>query len=136
MSKKVVEACAAVIRKDGKFLITKRLETSPMGHCWEFPGGKIEPGETVEACAIREVMEEVGIEIKVERRLQDLHYDYPHGLIHLYFVLCSHIAGEPKTIECAEVRWIESHEFAQFEFPPADVGVIETLVKATSASFL
>lgn len=136
MSKKVIEACAAVIRKDGKFLITKRLETSPMGHCWEFPGGKIEPGETVEECAIREVKEEVGIEIKIERRLQDLHYDYPHGLIHLYFVLCSHTSGEPRTIECAEVRWIESHEFAQFEFPPADVGVIETLVKETTDSFL
>lgn len=125
--RKTIEAVAAVIERDGKFLITKRLETSPMGHCWEFPGGKIEPGETIEACAVRECLEEIDVTVEPVRRLQDPWYDYPHGRIHLHFVLCRIVSGEPRPIECREVKWIAPDQFADFEFPPADVGVIESL---------
>ncbi|MBI2066452.1 MAG: 8-oxo-dGTP diphosphatase MutT [Deltaproteobacteria bacterium] len=129
-NKKKIEAVAAVIQDKGKFLITLRLETSPMGHCWEFPGGKIEPGESVEQCAIRECREEVGITIDPIRRLKDLWYDYPHGHIHLYFVLCRWVAGLPRPIECREARWISPGEFASYEFPPADQTVIEELIQS------
>ena len=125
--KKIIEAVAAVIEKNGNFLITKRLKTSPMGHCWEFPGGKIESGETIEACIIRECQEEIDVVIEPLRRLREEWYDYPHGHVHLWFVLCKIISGEPKPIECREVRWIEPCEFKNFEFPPADIGVIESL---------
>ncbi len=128
---KIIEAVAAVIQKDGKFLITKRLETSPMGHCWEFPGGKREADETIEACAIRECMEEIGVTIKTVRYLQDQFYDYPHGKIHLHFVLCQIVSGEPQTLQCREVRWIEPHQFIDFEFPPADREVIGMLTSPT-----
>lgn len=124
-----IKAVAAVIERDGKFLITKRLETSPMGHCWEFPGGKIEPGETVEECAVRECKEEIGVAVEPLRRLREEDYDYPHGFVHLWFVLCRIVAGEPKPIHCREVRWIESRQFPEFEFPPADVNVIEELIR-------
>ena len=98
-----------------------------MGHCWEFPGGKIEAGETVEECIIRECQEEIGVVIEPVRRLQDLFYDYPHGHVHLYFVLCRIVSGTPTPIECREARWIEPHQFPNFEFPPADIGVIRDL---------
>ena len=127
---KVIEAVAAVIERDGKFLITKRLETSPMGHCWEFPGGKIEKGETIEECAIRECREEIDVTVEPIRRLCEEWYDYPHGNVHLYFVLCRIVSGEPKPIHCREARWIEPRQFPDFEFPPADVGVIEELMKS------
>ncbi len=123
----LIEAVAAIIARDGKFLITKRLETSPMGHCWEFPGGKIEPNETIEECIIRECQEEIDVAIEPIRRLQEAWYDYPHGRVHLYFVLCKIVSGVPKPVECREARWIESHEFIDYEFPPADRGVIEKL---------
>lgn len=124
---KIIEAVAAVIEKDGKFLITKRLETSPMGHCWEFPGGKVEPGESINDCIVRECMEEIGVVIQPLRYLQDKFYDYPHGKIHLHFVLCQIVSGEPQTLQCREARWIEPHQFIDFEFPPADREVIAQL---------
>ncbi len=126
--RKPIEVAAAVIEQDRKFLITLRLETSPMGHCWEFPGGKIEPGETVEACIVRECREEIGVTVEPLRRIQEMTYDYPHGFIHLWFVHCRIVVGAPTPIECREVRWIERHEFPNYEFPPADVGVIDLLV--------
>jgi mutator protein MutT len=129
MIQKPIEAVCAVIRRKDKFLITLRMEKSPMGHCWEFPGGKMEKGETVEECAIRECREEIGVEVKPIRRLQDLNYDYPHGFIHLYFVLCEIVAGQPQTIECRDAKWIHPSEFEKYEFPPADRGVIEELLK-------
>lgn len=120
-----------MIERDGKFLITKRLETSPMGHCWEFPGGKMEAGETIEECAIRECQEEIDVTIEPLRRLRDETYDYPHGLILLHFVLCRLPSGEPKPIQCREAKWIDPKEFPDYEFPPADVGVIEELLRGS-----
>lgn len=125
---KIIKAVAAVIERDGKFLITKRLETSPMGHCWEFPGGKIEPGETIEECALRECQEEIDVQIEPIQRLKHVWYDYPHGKVSLHFVHCRLSQGEPKPIQCREIRWIELREFPLFEFPPADIGVIQDLL--------
>lgn len=125
--KEIIHAVAAVIEREGKFLITKRLETSPMGHCWEFPGGKIEPGESIEACAVRECGEEIDVVVEPVRRLREEWYDYPHGRVHLWFVLCRLVSGEPRSVQCREARWIRPEEFSQYEFPPADIGVIKDL---------
>lgn len=119
-----------MIKDNGKFLITKRLENSPMGHCWEFPGGKIEPGETIEECIIRECQEEIAVTITPLKRLRDEWYDYPHGRIHLHFVLCEITEGKPKPVQCREIKWIKDKEFVNYEFPPADVRVIKDLLSA------
>ncbi len=130
IEKKRIRAAAAVILRDGLFLITKRMKASPMGHCWEFPGGKIEAGETVEQCVVRECQEEIDVTVKPVRVLGEEEYDYDHGHIHLTFVLCELGAGiEPTPIECEQAKWIQSSEFPQYEFPPADMGVIEALMK-------
>ena len=123
----LIKAVAAVIERDGKFLITLRMEHSPMGHCWEFPGGKIEPGESIEECAVRECQEEIGVRVEPLRRLKSVRYNYPHGKILLHFVLCRLVVGEPKPIECREARWIEPRQFPDFEFPPADIEVIDEI---------
>ncbi len=125
----LIEAACAVIEQEGRFLITLRLETSPMGHCWEFPGGKMELHETVEECIIRECREEIAVEVIPLRRLEDARYDYPHGKILLHFVLCRIVSGEPRPVACRKILWIRPDEFGQYEFPPADIGVIERLRK-------
>ena len=125
--KPIVEACAAVIEKEGKFLITQRRADAPLGNCWEFPGGKIEPNESFDACVVREVQEELGIQVRPERHLESVWYDYPHARVHLHFILCVWVGGSPQTLECADLRWISPHEFPDFHFPPADVRVIQAL---------
>jgi mutator mutT protein len=122
-----IRVVACVIERDGQFLITKRLKHSHLGHLWEFPGGKIEPGETVEACAIRECKEEIDVDIQPLRLIQELHHDYPEVSVHLYFVLCEFSGGEPKALHCADWKWVRPEELATFEFPEADKKILEIL---------
>jgi 8-oxo-dGTP diphosphatase len=124
---KSFEVAAAVISSQGKFLITRRLKTSHLGHCWEFPGGKIEPGESVEACLIRECQEEIGVLVKPLKKLQELKHTYPEMKVHLHFWLCEIVSGLPQPLECADCRWVKPEELKQFEFPEADRKLIEVL---------
>ncbi|MDO8461636.1 MAG: 8-oxo-dGTP diphosphatase MutT [Deltaproteobacteria bacterium] len=126
-----IEAVAAVIERDGLFLITKRLKESHLGHCWEFPGGKREKGETVEECAVRECQEEIGVVVEPIRYLKAVRYEYPEVKVFLHFVLCRLVSGEPQPIECAEPTWIRPEDFSKYEFPAADRSVIEGLIQET-----
>lgn len=118
----------AVIRNDqGLILIDRRPEKGLLGGLWEFPGGKIEPEETVEACIEREILEEIGIEIEVENHLITLDHDYSHFRLTLIVHYCRHVSGEPQTIECQEIRWVTLDEIDQFPFPKANTKIIAAL---------
>lgn len=123
-TRKSIEVVAAIIQKDDQFLITKRLKKSHLGHCWEFPGGKIEPNETIEECIIRECKEEIDIEIKPVRKIKELTHSYDEITVHLHFMICELISGVPKAIECADLKWVNAEELSQFEFPEADREII------------
>jgi mutator protein MutT len=125
-----VRVVACVIERDGKYLITKRLKHSHLGHLWEFPGGKVEPGETLEQCAVRECQEEIGVEVKPLKLVQEIVHDYPERSVRLYFIACELISGAPRAIHCADWRWVKPDELKNFEFPAADKKIIEGLVKA------
>lgn len=125
-----IQVVACVIERGGEFLITKRLKTSHLGHCWEFPGGKVEPGESLAQCAIRECREEIGVEIKPLKLIQDLRHDYPEKSVHLYFVLSIILSGEPKAIECADWRWVQPRQFSDFEFPEGDKKIIQDFIRS------
>lgn len=130
LDSKTVQVVACVIERGGEFLITKRLKTSHLGHCWEFPGGKLEPGESLEACARRECKEELDIEVRPMRLLQEVSHAYPDKSVHLYFVLCELSGGTPKAIECAEWRWVYPRQFPLFEFPEADRQIVADFIRA------
>ncbi|MEC4806143.1 MAG: A/G-specific adenine glycosylase [Jaaginema sp. PMC 1079.18] len=118
----------AVIRdENGKILIDRRLEEGLLGGMWEFPGGKIEPGETVQDCIKREIKEEIGIDIAVEDHLITINHAYTHFKITLNVYFCRHLAGEPQTIECQEIRWVTLDEIDQYPFPKANTRIIEAL---------
>lgn len=118
----------AVIRdENGKILIDRRLEEGLLGGMWEFPGGKIEPGETIQDCIIREIKEEIGIDIAVEDHLITINHAYTHFKITLNVYYCRHLAGEPQTIECQEIRWVTLDEIDQYPFPKANTRIIEAL---------
>jgi len=124
----------AVIWNDqGKILIDRRPQKGLLGGLWEFPGGKLEADETLEDCVAREVKEELAIEIEVGEKIMTLDHAYTHFKVTLNVFRCKHLSGEPQTIECDEVRWVELDELDQFPFPKANGQIIEAL-KAEAAS--
>jgi mutator protein MutT len=126
-AKKAVEVSAALIFRAGKLLITQRHAGSHLGGLWEFPGGKREAGETFEQCLVREIREELGVEISVGELFEEIRHDYPEKSVHLKFFTCKIISGEPQPLDCAAVKWIEKPELAAHEFPAADAQLLERL---------
>jgi A/G-specific adenine glycosylase len=118
----------AVIWNDrGEILIDRRPQSGLLGGLWEFPGGKIEPGETVEDCIKREIQEELGIEIEVGDHLITIDHTYTHFRVTLNVHHCRYLGGEPQPIECDEIRWVTLSELDEFPFPKANVQIIEAL---------
>ena len=122
-----ITVAAAVIRVEGKYLITKRMEGTHLAGYWEFPGGKVEKDETTNDALTREILEEVGLEIRINRLLHESFPEYPERLVHMNFYDCDILSGEASAIECADIAWIKPNEFKLYEFPPADEGMIEML---------
>ena len=119
----------AVIWNDQhQVLIDRRPQKGLLGGLWEFPGGKIEPGETIEACIQREIQEEIGIEIEVGAHLITVDHAYTHFKVRLEVYHCYHRSGEPQAIECDEVRWVSLEELDQFPFPKANLEIINALL--------
>lgn len=119
-----------VIWNDQKqILIDRRRAEGLLGGLWEFPGGKIEVGETIEDCIKREIKEELAIDIEVCDRLITIEHDYSHFSVKLIVHHCRHIGGVPQTVECEEIRWVTLDEIDQFSFPKANSQIIAALRK-------
>jgi 8-oxo-dGTP diphosphatase len=125
--KNLVEVSAAIIFRDGKLLITQRHANSHLGGLWEFPGGKREVGESFEQCLVREIREELGVEIAVGELFGEIRHDYPEKSVHLKFFRCTLPSGEPRPLDCAAVKWIEKSGLAAHEFPAADAQLLDDL---------
>ena len=118
----------------GEILIDRRLNSGEMGGLWEFPGGKIEPNETVEDCIKREIKEELGIDVLVEERLIAIEHQYPKFKVTLFVHYCHHLEGIPQTRECEEVRWVNISELDRYTFPKANYEII-TLLQSSSRKY-
>ena len=126
----VVEVAAALIFHAGKLLITQRHAKAHLGGLWEFPGGKREPGETYEECLAREIREELGVEIAVGKCFAEITHAYPEKHVHLKFFLAQLTVGEPRTLDCAAVKWVTRAELDDYEFPAADAQLLVKLRKS------
>ncbi len=120
---------AVIWNQQGQILIDRRLPEGVMGGLWEFPGGKIEPGETVEECIQREILEELGIKIEVGEHLLTIDHTYTHLRVSLTVHHCLHIQGVPQPLECDEVRWVNLDELDKFTFPQANTQIIDLIQK-------
>lgn len=118
---------AVIWNSRNEILIDQRKPDGLLGGLWEFPGGKIEPGETIEACIQREIREELGIEIEVGEHLITVDHAYSHFRVSLHVHHCRHVKGVPQPLECDQVRWVTLDELDQFPFPKANVKIIEAL---------
>jgi 8-oxo-dGTP diphosphatase len=123
-----IDVACAVIRREGKILITRRRAKDHLGGLWEFPGGKRHAGESLGVCLERELWEELGIRIKVARFLKRIDYRYPEKTVSLYFYECVLSEGTPWPHGCQEFRWVRPFELKRYDFPPADEGILNILL--------
>ena len=129
MSELAVPIAAAVVLHQGRVLVqTRGPGRSWSGH-WEFPGGKLEPGEDAAAAAVRECREELGLEVRVLEPLHSVEWSYPGARVRVSFLLCEP-AGDPSALcatEGQEVRWADADELSQLQFLPANAGLLALL---------
>lgn len=124
---KPVVVAAAVVERDGMFLLTRRLKGTHLEGAWEFPGGKCEQGETPEACLVREIDEELGTGIVIGERLLVTRHAYPERAVELHFFRVA-LTGEPSPRIGQQMRWVPRAELAALEFPDADAELVRMLV--------
>ena len=122
-----LQVTAGLIFRNGLLLISRRRLGGPLGGLWEFPGGKQEPGETLEACLEREIREELDVEVAVEGLYTRVDHDYEAFSITLHVYLCRFVGGEPKPLGVAEFRWVSPADLFALPFPPADREVLSLL---------
>jgi 8-oxo-dGTP diphosphatase len=120
---------AAVIERDGRFLVTRRLEGTHLGGCWEFPGGKVQQGERHEEALARELSEELDSGVANLRPVFTTAHRYADRTVELHFFR-GDLIDEPRPALGQEIRWIGRGEFASLDFPPADAELIDRLVHA------
>jgi len=123
-----LQVTAALIRRgDGRFLIARRPTGGIHGGLWEFPGGKQEEGESLEACLAREIEEELSLAIDVGRRMASVDHDYPGFGITLNLFECSVSPGADPPPSGHHIRWVLGSELHRFTMPEADARLVEQL---------
>lgn len=129
MSKKVINVVAAAIEKDGLIFCAQRPEGKSLGGFWEFPGGKLEKGETPEEALIREIKEEFDSEIEVISFLNEASHEYDFGIVTMKTYLSKLINGELKLLEHQDSKWLPIEELSELEWAPVDIPAVKCLQK-------
>ncbi|WP_100401367.1 (deoxy)nucleoside triphosphate pyrophosphohydrolase [Bacillus sp. FJAT-42315] len=125
--KKNIYVVGAVIVEEGKILCAQRGEGKTLSLKWEFPGGKIEQGESPEEALRREIEEEMRCQIEIGEQVEHTVYEYDFGIVHLTTFFCRIVEGEPVLTEHVAVKWLAPHELASLDWAPADIPAIEKL---------
>jgi 8-oxo-dGTP diphosphatase len=120
MSKRTVRVVAAMIAVEGRYLITQRRKTAVLANLWEFPGGKVEAGETDADALAREIQERLGVEIEVGQMISYVRHPYENYIVDLHLYECRLLTLELVARAVQAFRWIGSEEFDAYEFAPAD----------------
>ncbi len=127
MTDKITHAAIGIIIQEGRCLIARRPEGGHVGGYWEFPGGTILPGETPEDCLHREVFEETGLKIDIDRTLTPVEHLYPDRRVHLTFYICRTIENTAYPVENSTVKWVLLKELDRYRFPEANQSILKLL---------
>jgi mutator protein MutT len=125
----VTVVVAAVIERDGAFLVTRRIEGSHLGGLWEFPGGKIATGETHAEALTREIREELDAGVEVGALLFETQFAYAERAVSLHFYHCV-LRGTPRPLLGQQMKWVPRAELRALNFPPADEELIRRLTES------
>ena len=127
---KCIEVAAGLVFRGGRLLITQRHAGAHLGGLWEFPGGKREPRESFEQCLVRELREELGIEVDVGEEIESLTHAYPEKTVRLKFFHCRWKRNEPRLLDCLNLTWVTAEELDQYSFPAADARLLRRLERS------
>ena len=125
----MVEVVAALIWTDNKFMICQRPAHKARGLLWEFVGGKVELGETKEQALIRECKEELNVLLSVGDVFMDVVHEYPDITVNLTLFNATIADGEPQKLEHNDIQWITPSEIPNYDFCPADEGILDTIIR-------
>ncbi|OPZ72943.1 MAG: putative A/G-specific adenine glycosylase YfhQ [bacterium ADurb.Bin478] len=126
------EVAAAIIWRQGRILLARRLEQGLLGGLWEFPGGKREKGETLEQTVVREVREELGVRVRVREFFIKVDHQYSHFSVTLHVFHCDWVSGSPQPLGCSDWRWVRPKDLETFAFPRANGKIIKVLLDSTA----
>jgi 8-oxo-dGTP diphosphatase len=121
-----IVVAAAVVEREGHFLVTRRIKGTHLEGLWEFPGGKCDAGESLDECLQREIAEELGARVSVGEEIFRITHEYPGRSITLHFFACS-LTGDPRPLIGQEMQWVARKDLRSLEFPPADDRLIDLL---------
>src|SRR4051812_15036958 len=122
-----IDVSASLVFRDETLLITKRHDDVHLGGLWGFPGGKREPNETFEQCLLRELREELGIDVTIKDLVESVTHQYPERTVHLKFFRCAWLRHEPRPLGCVDLAWVRAGELSSYHFPEADATLLEKL---------
>jgi 8-oxo-dGTP diphosphatase len=128
VSKKRIRVVSAAIKRDGRYLITQRQQKAVLPLLWEFPGGKVEEGESDEVALQRELRERLGVEATVAEHLSSTEREYDKYVVELHLYRCEIGDAEPFVGNIRDLRWVNCSEFSNFEFTPADQESMDALL--------
>lgn len=127
--KKEIHVVGAVIESNGKILCAQRGPEKSLAYLWEFPGGKVEVGESEREALEREIMEELTCQVKVKEKITTTRYEYDFGFVTLTTFDCTLLQGEPILTEHIQIQWLPIRKLATLEWAPADIPTIEKLMQ-------
>src|SRR5689334_1126015 len=119
-----IVVAAAIVERDGRFLLTRRLKGTHLEGTWEFPGGKCEDGESLEGCLARELLEELAVTSTIGERVLLTRHAYAERTVELHFFVTT-LGGDPAPQLGQEMRWASRDELASLRFPEADRALID-----------
>jgi len=122
------QVTAAVIEREGRILLAQRKAGDTLGGKWEFPGGKLEPGETPQVCLKRELMEEFGVETEIGAFVCSSKFEYKHLPVELLVYRARHLAGEFKLNDHDRIEWVKPEDLLNYDLSSADIPVVGYLV--------
>lgn len=125
---------AAILIREDKVFIGQRKAGKRMAHLWEFPGGKLEHGETPEDCLSREMKEEFGVQVAVREFFGESVYHYEYGSIRLLAFLVDWTGGEMSLLDHQDCRWVSFGDLERYDFVPADIPFVQRLRKTHQSS--
>jgi 8-oxo-dGTP diphosphatase len=125
---RTIRVVAAVVEQEGRYLITQRRSSAALPLLWEFPGGRIEEGETDAAALKREVRHRLGVEVEPGQLISFVSHPYERYVVDLYLYECRISAGEPAPLAVSAFKWVTSAEFDQHRFTPADEASMNKLL--------